>query len=229
MLKRGVIGDLSGKIGQIIIRRVKGGKVFAVTPAIVTKPRSKLQLESQTRFAKATRYARQTMVRRPEVWKVYQGKVNGPYMSANNIAIRDFMSPPTIDDIHLTDYHGRKGEPIYIEAHDKVRVARVTVRIISVNSGDDGDGDCGESGCDNVNSINSNSISEKEGDEKSVENELERGEAVAVYQRREWRYTAKKEPFKGDTKSCSLKVEVTAWDLAGNEVSKVVEVELEEE
>ena len=135
MIKRGVIGDLSGKIGQIILRRVPGGKTQAVTPAIRTKPRSPKQLERQDLFRKATRYAQQTQVRRPEVWKIYQSMANRPYMSPNNIAIKDFMSLPVIDEVDLTDYHGRAGDPIYIEAHDNVQVAKVTVRITDKDSG----------------------------------------------------------------------------------------------
>jgi len=129
MIKRGVIGELSGKLGQIVLRRGKDGKTIAATPAVRTKPRSKLQLKSESRFARATRYAQKTEQRRPEVWKFYQSKVNKPHMSPSNIAIKDYMSPPRIDEVDLSEYKGKGGDPIYIEAFDKIRVVKVTVKI----------------------------------------------------------------------------------------------------
>ena len=141
MLKKGVIGEFSGKVGQVIIRRMKSGIYYLVTPGVYTKPRSKLQLESQARFAEATRYARHTRQKRPEVWSIYQRRAKTTRrLTPTNVAVQDFMSPPTIDDVDVSYFKGKAGDPIYIEAQDKNKVVKVSVSIR------DGDGNLIEEG-----------------------------------------------------------------------------------
>lgn len=138
IIKFGVLGELSGKIGDVILRRTKGGKTHVVSKSEITKPPSPAQLENRAQFAKGTRYAKRTRRNRPDIWSIYQKLAKGTDRSAHNLAIKDFMSPPVIEDIDVSGYKGQKGDVIRIKAKDKVMVAWVRVRLLVPGNEEEG-------------------------------------------------------------------------------------------
>jgi hypothetical protein len=120
--------EFSGKLGdQVVFRQLDGMTVLANIPARrKTKPTGR-QAETCDRFSMAINYAR-NIVKDPEMKAAYKARA-GKRVSANNMAIRDFLSPPVVKEIDTSAYQGLSGQKIRISATDDFKVKLVTVTI----------------------------------------------------------------------------------------------------
>ena len=119
-----IIHGLSGMLGkQIIVRRLKNGDcvIYAYTAA-PPREATPAQHAHRTRFREAVRYGKAR-----KHLPVYQAIAATRNASAYNVAVSDFMHPPTILSIDLSAYHGAAGQELRITAVDDVEVAAVNV------------------------------------------------------------------------------------------------------
>ncbi len=123
-----VTEGLSGKLGNTIVFRQRGGKtVVAVKPTSTNKEPTEKQKAHHQRFRRGSRYAKQ-VVQDPSTKAVYQQLARGG-QSAFNVAMADFMNQPAITALDLGTYTGAKGHVISITAEDDHLVADVQVAI----------------------------------------------------------------------------------------------------
>lgn len=134
-----VIREFSGKLGdQVVFRQLDGMTVLANIPTRrKTKPAGR-QAETCDRFRMAINYAR-NIVKDPEMKAAYKARA-GKRVSANNVAVRDFLTPPVVSEIDTSAYTGLRGDTIRVVATDDFKVKEVALSIL------DGEGKEVESG-----------------------------------------------------------------------------------
>jgi hypothetical protein len=121
-----VIHGLSGMLGkQVVVRRQKNGEyVLAAAPNRRPRDMTDTQKEHQERFRQAILYAKTA-----QTAQEYKDVAKARGQSAFNVAVADFMHPPEIIQIDLSQYHGATGQPIDITTVDDVKVKTVGVLI----------------------------------------------------------------------------------------------------
>jgi len=124
-----LLGPISGRIGNLVFRRGKDQTIVSTRPKF-TKPPSKKQLTQRERFKEAATYAKIATDQDSPTREVYEevAKRKGNY--AYLMAVSDWFHPPEIEEVDLSEYHGKKGDLISIEAYDRVMVKRVSVSIL---------------------------------------------------------------------------------------------------
>ena len=123
-----VIHGLSGMLGrQVVVRRLKNGQyVLSAAPTRRSQARSDAQKAHQEKFLQAILYAKGAQGT-PE----YQDVAKARDLSAYNIAIADFLHPPEIQKLDLSQYHGKADDKITITAVDNIKVKTVGVMIVN--------------------------------------------------------------------------------------------------
>lgn len=120
----------SGTVGDMMNFRVRKGKtVIAVKRGPNTKPPTEEQQETNERFIVASLYAQYAM-KDPAIKALYQKAAKGG-QTAYNVALRDAMNPPVVDDLDISGYKGTVGDLIAIKARDVITPKSVTVVISS--------------------------------------------------------------------------------------------------
>ncbi|MCF6403122.1 hypothetical protein L3C95_09570 [Chitinophaga filiformis] len=120
----------SGTVGDMMNFRVRKGKtVVAVKRGPSTKPPTEEQQETNERFIIASLFA-QDAVKDPAIKALYQKAAKGG-QTAYNVALRDAMNPPVIDEINVSGYKGTVGDLITVKARDVITPKSVTVVILS--------------------------------------------------------------------------------------------------
>jgi len=116
-----------GKFGHGVYRTLGDFTILQKLPDFSHVRWSKAQRAVRKRFVGATGYAKASMAD-PERRRFYEKKARH-MQSAWNMAISDYMLNPEIGKIDLSEYHGKKGDIINVEAHDRYSVAAVLVFI----------------------------------------------------------------------------------------------------
>jgi hypothetical protein len=127
-----VTHGLSGKIGDLLVFSQRDGKTIVSKVAQRKAKATKKQKAQRKRFQRAILYARAII--HSEKGQVYQdvaAKKGG--VSGYNIAVADFLHAPDIENVDLSDYKGKIGNEIRIEATDDFAVESVHVEISSAN------------------------------------------------------------------------------------------------
>ena len=123
---------LSGKFGKkIVFRQVNGVTIAAQAPKQKAKFTEKQENQNK-RFSEASTYAKNALLD-PTLKAFYEAedkKKKG--VSSRNVAMSDYLKPPTIQSIDASAYTGREsGEKIIIVADDKFKINSLKVRITS--------------------------------------------------------------------------------------------------
>ena len=120
-----------GRIGDLIYR-TRGNKTFVYAAPLPRKekPETTARLQNhRSLFKDAVVYA-QSALKDPALHERYKAVTkNG--QTAFNIAVRDFYSPPEINEIETRRYLGKTGDIITIKASDDFEVSTVMVSIQS--------------------------------------------------------------------------------------------------
>jgi hypothetical protein len=122
-----LIPELRGKLGNAVVRKIRGKYYMSRTPIASKKPTAG-QKAFRARFREASQYARH--VQRDAVLKAfYEPIARGLDLRVRAVAISDWFNPPKIDSMDLERYRGRVGDPIIVHASAKVGVASVRLRL----------------------------------------------------------------------------------------------------
>jgi len=117
-----VTEGLRGKIGDLVFRLMPNGETWVSRDYdFSNREFSPAQTTHQSRFQKATAYAKSAARKNPIYVQLAKGTVKSPY----NLALSDWFKPPVIHQIERTK------ERIRVRATDNVQVTRVQVTIMS--------------------------------------------------------------------------------------------------
>ena len=86
------------------------------------------QLSQQERFTDAAAYAKGVM-QLEEPPEIYVKEAKTANLTEYNIAMRDYLRPPNVREIDVTDYSGQPGEEIVVRAVDDCEVVSMHVAI----------------------------------------------------------------------------------------------------
>src|SRR5512142_2857126 len=124
-----ILGAVHGRVGNVVIRQGRNGTVVARRPQPRYRRRAtERQAAQRERFARAVAYAHRAL-EDPALRALYAARVQGTDRTPFNAAVADYSTPPSVDAVSLSAYHGRPGDVIRIRATDDAGVARVTVEI----------------------------------------------------------------------------------------------------
>lgn len=128
----GLTKDYSGKFGdQYVLRRKNGKSLMTKLPEKRTGEPTEGQKAVTNRFLAAAEFSKR-ILRNPEIRAEYVARSNGK-RSAYTMAMADFLNPPSVIAIGLTEYRGNAGDTIRVLAVDNFKVVRVTVNLLAVD------------------------------------------------------------------------------------------------
>ena len=126
-----VTHGLTGKVGDLLVFRVRDGKTIISKVPQKRKADSEQQKEQQRKFQRAVLYAKATMAdaEKGEAYKKAAKKGQTGY----NVAVADFFQAPDIHHIDVSGYTGQPGDVIHIQVSDNFKVKEVKVTITNAD------------------------------------------------------------------------------------------------
>lgn len=127
------LAGISGRVSSFVYRQQNGQTV--ILPHTVRKDRpSKAQKTNRNRFSEAKDYAKAVLADplRRERYRRLAAQRKCP---SNALLIANFLNPPTIELVELSEYRGRVGDRIRILAEDPIEVVSVTVTLRAASTG----------------------------------------------------------------------------------------------
>jgi len=121
------LSSISGAIDNWVYRRRAGRMVIGRRP-MFTDPRTPAQLATREQFRQAASYARAAGAD-PTLRAFYDGLARTRQQPVFSLMLTDYLKPPVVDEIVLTDYHGQVDDRIVIRASDDVGVTGVMVKL----------------------------------------------------------------------------------------------------
>jgi hypothetical protein len=123
-----VTTGLSGKLGNLIVFRNRGGKTY-VSKAPQKKVTEWTEAQEQHRllFQEAVLYAKNAIAD-PATKEAYKASAEEGE-TAYNVAVADFMNAPHINEIDVSHYTGQPDSYIQVQAVDDFEVKEVSVTI----------------------------------------------------------------------------------------------------
>jgi hypothetical protein len=123
-----VMHGTSGMLNkQVVIRQQGGRTLMGYRPKKRTSPPSAKQLARQETFKEAVKYAKDAM-KNEMVRAMYEARETA-FVTAFNLAVRDYLKKPEIKAVLQDEYTGMAGSRLLIVAYDDMEVSRVRVRL----------------------------------------------------------------------------------------------------
>jgi hypothetical protein len=128
-----VLGELSGKLGNLVVRQVGGKSVVQAAP-VRQAPATAGELKNQQAFREAQAYARQSRMD-PALWGIYmaEAKRRGGTSNPYAVAISDYRLAPVLHELKLLPDSQTGGQKLRIHATDNVLVTQIAVKIIKAD------------------------------------------------------------------------------------------------
>ncbi len=120
-----------GNVGKQFVYRKRGNDTIIARMPTINKDAVPTDKQTQTRdlFSDATSYASGVLAS-PDLKKEYEKKLT-PGKTAYNLAVRDYLKPPVVKKIDVSNYKGTVGSVIVVNAKDDFRVVQVKVSVHS--------------------------------------------------------------------------------------------------
>lgn len=122
--------NVSGRVDGWVYRQVQGQVVVARQPrpkGKKAKP-SPAQAAQQLRFRMANEYVKRVLAD-PCRRRAYEQLAQERNRRADRLVASDYLTPPEVEHIDVTDYQGRRGGAIRVLAFDDVEVVSVKVAL----------------------------------------------------------------------------------------------------
>lgn len=123
-----VTHGLSGRIGDLLVFRQRGGKTIVSKMPQHSAKESDNQKKHRKRFQQAVLYAKVAIVS-PENGEQYKTSSAKKGKTAFNVAVADFFNAPDIEQVDMSGYTGHPGDMIHIRVTDDFKVETVFLRI----------------------------------------------------------------------------------------------------
>lgn len=124
---------MSGKFGRKFVFRVVKGVTVASRRSTVKREATEKQLASRERFQRAAQYARAKMLD-PAAKEMYKAMA-GDEAFANPFAaaVKDYLVPPKILSVEVSEYTGEVGSTIPIKVSDNLKTIQLRVAILTAD------------------------------------------------------------------------------------------------
>jgi hypothetical protein len=125
--------ELSGTMGNFVYRRSRRGEVVVARRPLKSRTEpSEAQKAHRERFSQAVAYARYAL-KNEELSALYEIVGMEKQISAFNAAVTDFLHPPAVVRLDLSEYRGQPGQTISFRALDDVAVVSARVAIMEAD------------------------------------------------------------------------------------------------
>ena len=123
-----VLEQIRGKVGDLVFKRYEEEVVVARKPDLSGRVPTPGQAAHRERFRLAALYGK-TVFADPVKKTLYENAAKAHGKPVFALTVSDFLNAPAVDEIDLSAYTGKAGEPITIRASDDFEVAGVAVAI----------------------------------------------------------------------------------------------------
>jgi hypothetical protein len=123
-----VMEQMRGKIGDLVFRKYEDRVIVARNPDRDGYILSAVQTDHRERFRQAAAYGKSAFAD-PAQKALYDAAGKARRKPAFALAVSDYLNPPVIDPLDLTQYTGQVGQPIIVRARDDFAVTAVNVTI----------------------------------------------------------------------------------------------------
>jgi hypothetical protein len=123
-----VMEQFRGKVGDLVFKRFADEVIVTRNPdreGLIPTPG---QLAHRERFRLAALYGKAVFAE-PSKKAIYEEAAKAKGIPVFSLTVADFFNAPVVDEIDLSGYTGKAGEPIGIRAHDDFEVNGVAVAI----------------------------------------------------------------------------------------------------
>jgi hypothetical protein len=121
-------GGFSGRSGNMVYRSVRGQTFISQRPLAKSNRVSAAQKSQRDRFMLAGAYAKQVLADACQR-RVYEDLAKARNRRADKLLTSDFLTPPIVEEINVSDYRRHAGELIRVLATDDIEVVAVAVAI----------------------------------------------------------------------------------------------------
>ena len=104
------VGDLQGTVGGLVYVHRADGSVVVRRSAERTADFTTFQEQNQSRFGQGQLYVKRLRAN-PEQYAPYRLAARIQRKRACDLAISDFLLPPLVNDVDLSAYRGKAGNP----------------------------------------------------------------------------------------------------------------------
>ncbi len=125
--------QVSGQLGEVVFREVRGKTVASRKSASSTAAPSENQVEHRERFKLAAAYGKSALAN-ADTRALYTEAARNKNMPVFSLTVADFFNAPVIDTLDLSAYNGQVGDLIQVSARDDFGVASVHVSITDEQS-----------------------------------------------------------------------------------------------
>ena len=127
-----VLEQMHGKVGGLVFKKYQDRTIVA-EKAQPKQPNTPAQQATRQNFRLAALYGK-TVMANPETAAGYAAAAAAKKVPVFSLIVADFLNPPVVDEIDLSNYSGKTGDIIKVRAHDEYKVTGVQV-IIRDNNG----------------------------------------------------------------------------------------------
>jgi hypothetical protein len=120
------VHHMHGAVGRMVFKETFGQDIVAVKPDQVVQPNTPAQQQQRESFRQGARYAKNVLAD-PQAKIPYVTKAKALHVRPFALAVKDFLTPPAVDVIDLSQYNKHVGDAIVIQAHDDLEVTSVDV------------------------------------------------------------------------------------------------------
>ena len=124
----GFVDEIRGGVGGLVVRKSRGKFTLSNKPDMSMLEPSQAQADQRQAFGRAVGYGKMVM-EDPALLAFYEGLAEQKDKPAFSLAVGDFLTPPTMDDLDLSQYKGRAGDRILINTYDDTGVVTVNVEL----------------------------------------------------------------------------------------------------
>ena len=124
----GFVDEIRGGVGGLVVRKSRGKFMISNKPDMTTLEPSQAQVAQRKMFGRAVAYGKMVM-EDPALLAFYEGLAEQKEKPAFSLAVGDFLTTPTMDDLDLSQYKGRAGDQIQINTYDDTGVVTVNVEL----------------------------------------------------------------------------------------------------
>jgi len=121
-----LLEQVRGQLGDLVFKQYADKTVLSRKPSFEGVEWSAAQVTHRERFRQAVAYAKSALAD-PEAQAAYSAAARAAGRTAFNLAVADFFHLPVVDEVDLSGYSGRVGDPITIRASDDFAVVEVRV------------------------------------------------------------------------------------------------------
>jgi len=120
--------DLKGAVGGFVYKTMFNKSVVQEKTDTSGQPRTEAQLEAQEDFKEAAVFGK-IVLADPVAKALYTEKAREKGQPVFSLTIADFYHAPQVDEVDLSGYTGRAGDPVKVVASDDFQVMEVTVNV----------------------------------------------------------------------------------------------------